>query len=150
MLCLAFIVGCTPSPRPLNVGGDQCKHCLMTVSDERYGAEIVLTTGKVLTFDSVECLASYLLDNSVEMHSLWVVDYAQPDSLLPVKEAAFLHSDALRSPMGMNLAAFNKEAAASWPVAGRWMDWEEVLDFVNLKGAHEHSASESLDGGSHF
>ncbi len=147
LLCLLAIAGCKPAPRPLDIGADQCEYCLMTVSDERYGGEIVLSTGKVLPFDSVECLAAYLLENAADVHSLWVVDYAQPGALLPVEEATFLHSDALRSPMGLNLTAVNPEAAAQMDVEGQWMDWEEVMDLVRTRGTHSHPAADPMAGG---
>ncbi len=138
MIVCMLPAGCSPSERPLNVGVDQCEYCLMTVSDERYGGEVVLTTGKVLPFDSVECLAAYLNEQPVEAHSIWVVDYMQPGLLIPVEQAAFVQSEALRSPMGMNLTAFSAEAAADRPVKGRWMNWAEVRELVKAEGAHAH------------
>ncbi len=97
-----------------------------------------MPTGKVLPFDAVECMASYLLDNEVELHSLWVVDYAQPGALIPAKEARFLHSNELRSPMGLNLTAFNADAATRQSAAGQWMNWNETVAFVEMNGTHGH------------
>ena len=143
-LLFLLIAACTPAPRPLNVGEDQCTHCLMTVSDARYGAEIVLSTGKVMAFDAVECLASYLLDNDVAAHSIWVVDYAHPGMLVPAQNAAYVHTEALHSPMGMNLTAFT--AGEENAVAGNWMDWEEMLLFVEQQGAHTHQRTDAGNG----
>lgn len=138
LILLLIVAGCTPTPRPLEVGGDQCTHCLMGVSDERYGGEILMPTGKVLPFDAVECMASYLLDTNVEAHSLWVVDYARPGTLIPVQEARFLHSNELRSPMGLNLTAFNADAATRQLATGQWMNWNETMAFVEMNGTHGH------------
>lgn len=140
LIILLIIAGCTPTPRPLEVGSDQCTHCLMGVSDARYGGEVLMSTGKVLPFDAVECMASYLLGNEVEAHSLWVVDYAQPGTLIPVQEARFLHSNELHSPMGLNLTAFSGETASRQSAVGQWMNWNEVMAFVEKNGTHGHSS----------
>jgi copper chaperone NosL len=118
---------------------------MMTVSDERYGTELVTQTGKHFTFDSIECLAAYVSDNpDTPVHSLWVTAFDSPGQLQPAESALFLHSDNLRSPMGMNLTAFGEgmtpEAAVN-AFAGEVMSWNEVVDYVsrNQAGAgHAH------------
>lgn len=123
MLC-----GCSPGPRPVAVGQDRCAHCLMTVSDARFAAELVTPTGKVHVFDSVECLATHLHEEAPETHSLWVTDFGAPGTLLPAEEALFLHESSLLSPMGGHLAAFSPASidAAAHDFGGAVLDWHGV------------------------
>lgn len=107
VLAVVFVAACSPGPRPIHYGEDHCAHCRMTLTDARYGAELVTRTGKVYVFDSVECLAAHMQETpSEDIHSLWVADFTTPEQLIPVEDAFFLHSERLHSPMGMNLTAF--------------------------------------------
>src|SRR5215203_1996100 len=53
MLMLAFgmfcmmAVSCNASPEAIRIGKDNCTFCKMTISDARYGAEIVTAKGKI-------------------------------------------------------------------------------------------------------
>ena len=132
------LTGCTPGPRPLEAGVDRCEHCLMGVSDTRYGGEIVLPTGKVLPFDAVECLTAFLVEHEVEAHSIWVVDYANPGELLPAEKAIYARSEALHSPMGLNMAAFRSEKNIDSSIGGEVLDWEDVLRLVEMQDGHAH------------
>ncbi len=131
---LVLIAGCTPEPAEIRYGEDSCVHCMMTVSDERYGTELVTGTGKTLTFDSIECLAAYTDANpKLDVHSLWVTAFDDPGKLIPLDSATFLRSENLRSPMGMNLTAFSPAMtpdAAINAFAGRVLTWEEVVELV--------------------
>jgi copper chaperone NosL len=131
---LVLAAGCTPGPKPIAYGHDPCAHCLMTISDERYGAELVTETGKVYPFDSVECLAAYAADHpELDVHSRWVTDFRDPTRLIPVEAAFFLHSPTLRSPMGMNLTAFGdriSEDSVLNAFSGEILDWAGVVSLV--------------------
>lgn len=97
-----------PAPRRLVMGEDACAHCQMLTADPRYTAQLVTRTGKVYVFDDPGCLAAFLDQGTVaedRVHSLWVADYLEPDSILPVDRAIFLRSDSLRSPMSYAIAA---------------------------------------------
>lgn len=108
----------------------------MTISHEEYGAELVTQKGKVYKFDSVECLAAHQIAGEVpgeDVHSLWVVDFYNPPTLLPVDDAFFLHSRDLRSPMGLNLTAFGsgiQQSTVLHAFYGEVLNWHEVLDLV--------------------
>src|SRR5690349_7771034 len=59
--CLLAAAACrAPGPRPLALGQENCAHCHMTVADPSMGGELVLVTGRVIPFDDVGCLASFL------------------------------------------------------------------------------------------
>ncbi len=137
---LVALAACAPEPRPLHVGHDACAYCKMTLSDERYGAELVTKKGKVYPFDAIECLAAHQLEGRVaaeDVHTLWVVDFENPPHLIQTDEAFFLHSRDLRSPMGMNLTAFGpgiRREAVLHAFYGEVLDWPQVLDLVQASG----------------
>lgn len=139
IFCLFSIVvltGCEPEPQPIRYGEDMGAHCRMTVSDDRYGAELLTTTGKAYMFDSVECLAGYVLAHpeiKAETHSLWVTSFDDPGTLIQLDDAFFLHTPALRSPMGMNLTAFGSETTEDAMLdvyGGEVLTWGDVLALV--------------------
>jgi len=129
-------VGCAaPAPRPLVIGPDGCSHCHMRLADTRFGAELVTRTGKVLPFDDAGCLATFVQGDRPEakqIHSLWVSDFARPDRLLPVEQAAFVRHASFRTPMDHGIVALATAAAADSVLAGLGgdgdrLDWSGVL-----------------------
>lgn len=137
MALLVLLSACTPEAEPIHYGHDNCAHCMMTITDQRYGSELVTKKGRVFTFDSVECLAAYLAEGKVareDVHALLVTDFKQPGTLIPVEDAFFLHSPTLRSPMGMNLTAFGhgiRREAVVDSFGGDVLGWEAVLALVD-------------------
>ncbi len=129
--------GCTPSPRPIAYGSDQCEHCRMTILDERFGTELVNRNGKVHTFDSVECLAAHINERSGDqaaVHSIWVSDFARPGELVPLSDAVLARGPNFISPMGMNLAAFGPIVTGEHvenAFGGKTIEWRQILDLVN-------------------
>lgn len=120
MLKLALILtssiilfACTPLPENIEFGKDQCEHCQMTITENRWGGEIVTKKSKVYFFDSIECLISYLNLNQNDINSkvfsTWTVNYLNPGELIECKSAYYLHSTQLHSPMGLNVASFKNE-----------------------------------------
>ena len=134
LLVLVAAACATPEPQPITYGVDQCDYCRMTITDERYGAELVTRTGLVRRFDSPECLAAYTHEHpEEEVHSRWVTDFRRPPRLIRVEEAYFLHSPNLRSPMGLNLTAFGEaieQEAVLNSFGGEILSWDGVLGLV--------------------
>ena len=57
---LVMIGACAQAqPEPIALGKDACDQCRMTISDARFGGEAITTKGRILRFDSVECLAAW-------------------------------------------------------------------------------------------
>lgn len=131
-LALAALACARPAPRPIALGQENCRHCHMTVSDPRFAAELVTTTGLVYAFDDVGCLAAFVRDGKVpaaRVHSLWVYDYLEPDSLLDARRAVYLRSDSLRTPMASGLAALRPGPGADSlraRLGGELLPWNEV------------------------
>ncbi len=128
-----------PTPEPINYGKDACAFCRMVIVDVGFASELKTKTGKVYKFDSVECLAAFVLAGIVpkdKILAMWVSDYAHKGKLIPVQKAEFLVSPRIKSPMGLNIAAFgNREdlEKAQSVFQGRVMTWNEVLEYVKEK-----------------
>jgi copper chaperone NosL len=146
---VVVVAACEPKPEPIRYGEDNGAYCMMTITDQRFGAELVTKKGKVYKFDSIECLAGFLLDGQVasgEIHSLWVTDFAHPSTLIRAEDALYLHGENIRSPMGMNLAAFADRAgldAVRERTGGEVLGWDEVLELVKTSRPdveHGHKA----------
>ncbi len=129
------LVSCQTEPVPIAYGLDECDNCKMTISDPKYGAELISGKGKVFKFDSIECLADY--SNKVEsgtIGSLWVTDFSNPENFINAKEAFYLKSNKLRSPMGLNLSAFKNSVDLEKVInefSGHKISWDELLKFVS-------------------
>ncbi|ARS35180.1 nitrous oxide reductase accessory protein NosL [Pontibacter actiniarum] len=128
-----LLFACKPEPQQISYGQTNCGHCNMTVSDSRYGAELVNSKGKAFFFDSAECLAAYLNDNpkqEQEAAFVLVTDFTKPNTLVDAKQAAFLQSEQLPSPMGMFLTAFADAQTATQfqqKHTGRLLSWKEAM-----------------------
>lgn len=135
-LLAIFFHACTPSPVPISYGKDECEHCRMMITDNKYGAEVVTAKGKIYKFDSVECLIEFALDKNIigdDNHLFLVTDFSVPEKLIDAKTAFYVHNDNFKSPMGLNVLAFEKEKDFKKFVnesGGKALSWVEVIEFV--------------------
>lgn len=99
---------CEPAPQPIHVGSDTCDYCRMMISDQEFASQVLNKQGRAFKFDSVECMAAFDQTRTAEMqvHSLWVPDFLNPEQWVPATDAVYLHSTSLRSPMGLFLTAY--------------------------------------------
>lgn len=131
-----FFYACTPSPEPINYGKDECEHCRMMITDNKYGAEVVSDKGKIYKFDSIECLIEFALEKNMvgdAGQSFLVTDFSKPEILIDAKTAFYVHNDNFRSPMGLNVSAFGSESELiSFITAngGKKLSWVEVIELV--------------------
>jgi len=110
LLALLGVLACGPgTPRPIAYGAEPCTHCHMTISDPRFVAEAVLTTGKVLAFDDIGCLATWLGTAQEPVETVWVASFTDQE-WLRAEEATFLRTDSLRTPMASGLIALSTPA----------------------------------------
>lgn len=133
LLLASGLTSCQPEPQPIQYGFDGCEHCKMTISDARYGTELVTDKGKVYKFDSIECMAAYLNEQEQKDAVAYtlVTDFEEPEKLMAVESAVILQSEGLPSPMGMFLTAFeNTETAKQYQQerGGTFLSWEETLN----------------------
>jgi len=142
MLLLGVIAGCQVEPKPIAYGAANCAHCNMLISDNRYGAELVNDKGKPYFFDSAECLAAYLNQQPAQQQKAALVlvsDFTNPGELIDAHTARFLQSNALPSPMGMNLTAVADEATAKkmqQEHGGELLTWDQVVLAIKNNDKH--------------
>lgn len=98
---LAASLACAADPRLIRVGADVCAECRMLVSDPRFGAQVVTRTGKVLTFDSIDCLQKSVARlPEGDVREVWVVDANRAPALIRSGDARYVEDGALNPPMG--------------------------------------------------
>jgi copper chaperone NosL len=110
MICLVLLSSCSTGPEALKIGKDNCDFCKMTISDNRYGAEIITRKGKVYKFDDSHCLFSFIQSKTVEKKDLdkvYLADFMSEHALIKAEDAFLLQSDSFRGPMNGNMAAFS-------------------------------------------
>jgi copper chaperone NosL len=114
IVSLALLSACEPEPQPIQYGGDQCEYCRMMITDPEFGSQVLNKQGRSFKFDSVECMAAFDLtfDDPDNIHSRWVPDFLDRDTWLNAESAFYLHSETLRSPMGLYLSAYENRASA--------------------------------------
>ena len=130
-MVLLILVSCTTSPEPIKVGTDNCTFCKMTISDARYGAEIVTKKGKRYKFDDAHCVLAYLknLADEKEISDIYFTDFDGKHELVKAGSALFFQSDQLNSPMGGNVAAFSDKDALlklSQQFKGTELTWNDL------------------------
>lgn len=135
IIIIAFLImGCEPTPQPINLGSDQCVYCRMLITDQEFGSQILNTQGRSFKFDSVECMAAFdLTDKSENIHSKWVPEFLARDNWLRAEEAYYLHSETLRSPMGLYLTSYSSREDAEQMKAeygGEIVNYQKVLEIV--------------------
>jgi len=128
-----FVSSCTNGPEAILTGKDNCQFCKMTVSDSRFGAEVITKKGKVYKFDDAHCILSWLKENNADasqVRTCFFTDFSNHHSLIKAGQVMFLKSDALKSPMGGNIAAFsniNDLNAVMKQYNGTVLHWNELL-----------------------
>ena len=128
---------CSVEPQPINYGSDACEFCKMTIVENRWAAEIVTNKGKVYKYDAIECMMNYMNRNDIvsnDLALLLVDDYSQPGVLIDATKATYIKTEAIPSPMGAFLSAFEKAEDAEATVADKG---GEVFDFQELKSRYE-------------
>ena len=129
---ITVLIGCSTLPQPLRIGHDICDFCKMTISDHRFGAEVITKKGKIYKFDDEKCIIGFLNTQKVAQENvsgIYFVDFSIHDKLVKVDEAYFLQCPALKSPMGGNIAAFSNEdslAKTFQQINGNKISWEEM------------------------
>ncbi|AHG92566.1 NosL family protein (plasmid) [Gemmatirosa kalamazoonensis] len=138
-LVAALAAACTPDgPRAIAYDEESCGFCRMTISDRRFGAEVITATGRIHTFDSVECLAAFVLaQDSAAVRGVWVSDWNHPGTFLAADSAEFRRlQGAAGSPMGKGFVATQRGVVpAGARAAGATMRWSDVLAAARHDGA---------------
>lgn len=140
---IALLGACSQAPRPLVAGTDACAVCRMSVADVRFGGEVQVRSGRIHTFDAIECLASFYLDARArdDVRGVWVADFTTA-RLLPVDSAQFVRSSTLHGPMGRSLMAYARGTPVV-PAASAVLSWAQVVALVSSEQPLAPSATHS-------
>lgn len=137
ILLAVWISSCQNNPEPIEYGHDDCAHCRMVISDQKFGGELITQKGKIYKFDSIECMASYYRTVNIDdVHSLWTMDFSNPGVWVKADGAYYLRSKNLPSPMGMFLSSYsNRDASEAMQgrMEGDLLNWQEVMSLVENK-----------------
>ena len=131
-MMVLIMSSCSAQPEPLKMGVDACDFCKMTLTDTKFGAEMMTKKGRITRFDDIHCIKGYMAMGNfttTDLKSIWLVDYANPGKLIEAEKAVLLKSGTLRSPMGGNVAAFSSSAeleAVKKNNPGEVLSWKDV------------------------
>ncbi len=132
MVMLIVVSACSVEPEPIAYGTDACHSCKMTIMDRKFGAEVVTQKGKVFKFDDLNCMVNFLNAGDLSDRDVkykLVIDFSEPEKLIPAGEAFYVKSPEIKSPMGSQVAAFETDEAHKLyrkQFNGFYLTWGEV------------------------
>lgn len=131
-----ILYGCGQDPQPIEYGVDNCSHCMMQITDNKYAVELITKKGKCFKFDAVECLVQHLLENDTQENkeaALWINDFTGPSQFINAKDAFYLQNEKFHSPMGFNVLAcgdYSKLKKIRDEHGGVEYDWNSLVELV--------------------
>lgn len=124
----------------IHYGTDVCSQSGKIIEVVRYGAVLQTKNGERLKFNSAESMAMYIQTERIDsenIQSMFVVDFADGDALIPVKSALYLHSTLRPSPGKMHITPINRDNKKmldyvynAYP--GTYIEWDEIVERVRL------------------
>lgn len=133
LLILIGISSCSAEPEPLAYGKDICHECKMTLMDNKFGAELVTTKGKIYKFDDLNCFFNFYNSpegSRGEYAYRLVIDFTKPGTLIEAGNAHYVKSESIKSPMASKMAAFEDYqlmTATKKNVKGIYLSWGEAV-----------------------
>lgn len=142
VITLIFVVGCSQEPVEIHYASDECAHCKMMITDDKFATQLVTEKGKAYKFDAIECMAVYHRENEDDLKGarLWVSNYNEPGTWLDAFEVQYVKSEVIKSPMGESLLALPSKEAAEEQIEekpGRLLLWNEVSQTEMKMGMHK-------------
>jgi copper chaperone NosL len=111
---ILLAVGCSsePKPEPIRVGEDLCAACRMAIIEPQFASEIILSSGDVLKYDDLACLAKAVKSpENANPRQIFVQDYVTRE-WINREQAVVVRGSTLQTPMGSGAVAFaNRETA---------------------------------------
>jgi len=136
--CLLYLVaivlfgGCSskPAPEPIHIGEDVCANCRMAIIEPQFASEIILSSGEILKFDDLDCLASRSKDTEGSViQNMLVQDYLTREWINGDK-AVIVRGSKVQTPMGSGAVAFASREQADKFLAensGQFVTLQEFL-----------------------
>lgn len=130
LLIISMMTSCSVDPSPFKLGVDNCSYCSMTITNPRFGAEVITMKGKIFKYDDLGCLLSQIKEGELkkaDIRQIYSADFADKNTLTPIEKCHLLESEELHSPMGSNIATFtNADSLKSFAIrnSGKEIDWK--------------------------
>lgn len=99
-------------PPTIRCGEDPCDECFMLINEARYAAAYVVKSGEARRFDDIGCLLIYHKKHQENVAYFWVNDF-NSQKWLNARNAFFVKSDSIQTPMGFGIIAFASEKTAN-------------------------------------
>lgn len=110
LVLFSFLSCSNVKAEPIKLNVDNCSFCKMSITDGKFGAEIITQKGRIYKFDDIMCMINYHKENpETKIKDFYVLDYTQDNVLIPAETAFFLTGGDIHTPMRGNIAAFSKE-----------------------------------------
>lgn len=127
-----FMIACVSNePKPIKLNVDTCEFCKMTISNGKFGAELLTKKGRYYKFDDLSCMLLYAKENAnVQVQSFFVNDYAKDNTLIPAEQSFYLRGGSINSPMRGNFAAFESDKDQDnfqKQLNAKTLTWEQVF-----------------------
>lgn len=140
LLAVIVLAACTGSsgelrPPEIQYGQDMCDACGMLISEPRFAAASLLSNGETRKFDDIGEMLVYHMDHPEEQVQAWFVHDYGSESWIRGESAYFVKSDAIKSPMGSGIAAFEEKSDAeafAAQVQGMIYSLDEIRGQVHL------------------
>ncbi len=137
MLFVLFIAGCREAevvgPPELKLGRDQCAHCGMIISDERFAAAMIVKTdrgNRALVFDDIGDMVAYPRDHPEQTIIHRYVKDFDSSEWVKADQANFVRVLDMHTPMGSGLIAYASQDAAA-AKQGSHLRFEQLATFEN-------------------
>lgn len=110
---ITVAVSCQSGPQDIKLGTDQCDHCKMTITEQKFAAELVTEKGRVYKFDDVQCMKEYAKDNADKSQNAktYGVDFTS-GKFVDLSSSTLIQGGKIESPMGGNYRVYSDKAAA--------------------------------------
>ncbi len=126
---------CKVGPQAIKTGVDHCHFCKMTISDNRFGGEILTRKGRVYKFDDSHCISGFIKTGEIPgqaIKEIYLVNFEEPHELLNTSTAFLWQSTEIRGPMGGDIVACAnadslKKLQKSFP--GMEKSWDEIINY---------------------
>lgn len=127
-----FFTSCSTQPQPFKLGVDACDYCKMTISDNRFGAELISKKGKIFKFDDTHCAIEFKKVGTIaanDIKEIYLVNFEEPHNLIPAQKAFIIYSKDLKTPMGGHAAAYESSVALQSDLQslnGKMVSWDSL------------------------
>ena len=125
-----LFLSCTPKSEKIEYGLDTCHYCKMNIVEKVHASEAVTKKGRVYKYDAIECMISDSSEVLPENVALYLVmDLQLPGDFIDARQASYLISEAIPSPMNAFLSAFKNRTdalEAAREHKGEVFSWEEI------------------------